>query len=180
MAGTLGQSSFPLEGFIQRHPAAATAVLRSGLETALSMVRQSDAVVSPPARIIYRLMHADPALASDLIVAFDERGETGLVAESLAYFAYDEDRSKVVPGLINALEGDGNLLQGLLGKQGPDWLTRRLAEAFLLHGDDGPADFRARYRSTLNAAVATLGDASVRADLEAVIEKATAGNESGR
>ena len=180
MAGTLGQSSFPLEGFIQRHPAAATAVLRSGLETALSMVRQSDAVVSPPARIIYLLMHADPALASDLIVASDERGSTVLVAEALAYFAYDEDRSKVVPGLINALEGDGNLLQGLLGKQGPDWLTRRLAEAFLLHGDDGPADFRARYRSTLNAAVATLGDASVRVDLEAVIEKATAGKESGR
>ena len=180
MAGTLGQSSFPLEGFIQRHPAAATAVLRSGLETALSMVRQSDAVVSPPARIIYRLMHADAALASDLIVAFDERGETGLVAESLAYFAYDEDRSKVVPGLINALEGDGDLLQGLLSKRGPDWLTRRLMEAFLLHGDDGPADFQARYRSTLNAAVATLGDASVRAELEAVIEKATTGIESGR
>ena len=103
-----------------------------------------------------------------------------MVAESLAYFAYDEDRSKVVPGLINALEGDGDLLQGLLSKQGPDWLTRRLMEAFLLHGDDGPADFQARYRSTLNAAVATLGDASVRAELEAVIEKATTGIESGR
>ena len=180
MAGILGQPSFPLEGFIQNHPAAATAVLRSDLETALTIPRQSDAVVSSPARIIYRLMHADAALASDLIVAFDERGETGLVVESLAYFAYDEDRSKVVPGLINALEGDGDLLQGLLSKQGPDWLMRRLMEAFLLHGDDGPADFQARYRSTLNAAVATLGDASVRAELEAVIEKATTGNESGR
>ncbi len=180
MAGILGQQSFPLEGFINRHPAAATAVIGSDLETALSMVRQSDAVVSPPARIIYRLMHADPDLASDMIVALDEREETGLVVESLAYFAYDEERSKVVPGLINSLERDGKLLQDLVTKQGPDWLMDRLGEAFLLHGDDGPQDFRARYRSTLNAAVATLGDASVRKELEGVIEKAAGANESGR
>jgi hypothetical protein len=115
-----------------------------------------------------------------MIVALDEREETGLVVESLAYFAYDEERSKVVPGLINSLERDGKLLQDLVTKQGPDWLMDRLGEAFLLHGDDGPQDFRARYRSTLNAAVATLGDASVRKELEGVIEKAAGANESGR
>ena len=103
-----------------------------------------------------------------------------MVAESLAYFAYDEDRSKVVTGLINSLERDGRLLQALVSKQGPDWLARRLGEAFLLHGEDGPQDFRARYRSTLNASVATLGDVSVRKELEGVIEKAAAANESGR
>jgi hypothetical protein len=71
------------------------------------------------------------------------------------------------------------LLQSLFKKQGEDWLTQRLGEAFSLHGDDGPEDFRARYRSTLDAAVATLGDAGEREELRRVIETA-AGNKSGR
>ena len=180
MASIAGQDSFPLEGFIRRHPAATTAVLRSDMGAALAMIRESDAVVSPSARIMYRLIHADPDLASDMMVALDERGETGLVVESLAYFAYDEERAKLLPSLVNALEGDGRFLQALLKKQGPDWLAQRLGEAFSLHGDDGPADFRNRYLATLNAAAATLGNASVRKELEGVIEKAAVGNESGR
>jgi hypothetical protein len=180
MAGILGQSSFPLEGFIMAHSAAAGAVLRSGMEAALSIVRQSDAVVSPPARIMYRLIHADPDLASEMMVALDGQGDKGLVVESLAYFAYDEGRSKLLPGLSNALNRDGNLLQSLLREKGADWLTERLGEAFSLYGDDGPEDFRAQYRATLDAAAATLGDAVVRKELERIIETAAAGNAFGR
>ena len=179
MTGILGQDSFPMEGFIMAQPAAAIAAMRSDMEAALVIVRQSDAVVSPPARMMYRLIHADPDLASDMMVALGEQGDTGLVVEALAYFAYDQERSKRLSVLANALERDGMQLQGLFKKQGADWLTLRLGEAFSLHGDDGPEDFSARYRSTLDAAVATLEDAGEREGLQRVIE-AAAENKSGR
>jgi hypothetical protein len=180
ITGILGQDSFPMEGFIVAQPAAAVAAMRSDMEAALAIVRNSDAVVSSPARIMYRLIHADPDLSSDMMVALDEQGDTGLVVESLAYFAYDEERSKSLSDLADALDRDGKLLQALLKKRGQDWLTQRLGEAFSLHGVDGPEDFRARYRSTLDAAVATLGDAGEREELQRVIELAAAGNKSGR
>ena len=180
MTGILGQDSFPMEGFIMAQPAAAVAVMRSDKEAALAIVRQSDAVVSPPARIMYRLIHADPDLATAMMVALDEQGDTGLVVESLAYFAYDEERSKLLSGLADALDQDGKLLQGLLKQKGSDWLTQRLGEAFSLHGGDGPEDFRARYRSTLDAATATLGEAGERENLQRIIELAATGKKSER
>jgi len=179
MAGILGQDSFPMEGFIMAQPAAAVAVMRSDKEAALAIVRQSDAVVSPPARIMYRLIHADPDLASDMLIYLDDEGDRGLVVESLAYFAYDEERSTRLSGLADALERDGKLLQVLLAKQGADWLSQRLGEAFLLHDDGGPEDFPARYRSTLDAAATTLGDAGGQESLRQVIETA-AGSEIRR
>ena len=168
-----------MEGFIVTQPAAAVATMRSDMEMALDFVRQSDAVVSPPARILYRLFHADPDLASDMLIYLDDQGDRGLVVESLAYFAYDEERSTRLSGLADALERDGKLLQGLLAKQGADWLSQRLEEAFLLHGDGGPEDFPARYRSTLDAAATTLGDAGAQESLRQVIETA-AGSEIRR
>ena len=179
MAGILGQDSFPMEGCIVTQPAAAVAAMRSDMEMALDFVRQSDAVVSPPARILYRLFHADPDLASDMLIYLDDQGDRGLVVESLAYFAYDEERSTRLSGLADALERDGKLLQGLLAKQGADWLSQRLGEAFLLHDDGGPEDFPARYRSTLDAAATTLGDAGDQESLRQVIETA-AGSEIRR
>ena len=179
MAGILGQESFSMEGFIMAQPAAAVTAMRSDMEAALTIVGHSDAVISPPARIMYRLIHADPDLASDMMVALDEQGDTGLVVESLAYFAYDDERSKLLSGLADALGQDGKLLQALLKEQGAEWLTQRLGEAFSLHGGDGPEDFRSRYRSTLDAAVATLEDADEQEELRRVIETA-AGNKSGR
>ncbi|MBQ11461.1 MAG: hypothetical protein CMJ45_07925 [Planctomyces sp.] len=179
MAGILGQESFSMEGFIMAQPAAAVTAMRSDMEAALTIVGHSDAVISPPARIMYRLIHADPDLASDMMVALDEQGDTGLMVESLAYFAYDDERSKLLSGLADALGQDGKLLQALLKEQGAEWLTQRLGEAFSLHGGDGPEDFRSRYRSTLDAAVATLEDADEQEELRRVIETA-AGNKSGR
>ncbi|PKB79259.1 MAG: hypothetical protein BZY88_14435, partial [SAR202 cluster bacterium Io17-Chloro-G9] len=185
MLEVLRETPFPLEGFILRQPEAAASLLAGDLDIAVRLVQESDPVVSPPARIIHRLINADPALAALLVQALEDRGEDELVMESLAYLAYDKARWDRVPGLPISLEGDGQFLSTLLGLQGADGLALRLGESFQVYGRraaDGQmdAEFLSRYRETLEAAVSFLPDAGAREELERIIALAAqAGNAGG-
>ena len=185
MLEVLAETAIPLEAFIQQQPGAAVALLDSDLETAVGLVLESDPVVSPPARIIYRLINADPELAARLVQALEDLGEDQVVMESLAYFAYDKYRSERVPGLPISLEQDGRFLSSLLREQGPEGLIRRLGEVFQVYGRrsaDGQVDagFLFQYRVTLEAAVALLPDAGTREELERIIALAArVGNAGG-
>ena len=185
MVEVLRETPFPLEGFIRRQPGAAVSLLDSDLETAVGLVRESDPVVSPPARIIYRLINADPVLAAQLVQALADRGYDVLVMESLAYFAYDKSRSELVPGLPISLERDGQFLRALLRQQGSEGLARRLGEAFQVYGGRSAggqvdAGFLSQYRETLEAAVSLLPDTGTREELRRIIARAAqVGNAGG-
>ena len=170
------ETPFPLEGFIRDQATAAVALLESDLEAALRLVRQSDPVLSPPARIVHAVIHTDPVLAASLVQALDEQGEAGLVVESLAYFAYDLRRLERVPTLPLSLEQDGRFLRALLRNLGAAVLTQRLRETFSVFADRAatsqvPPDFLAQYHATLDAAAATVPGTAVRQQLINIIEQ---------
>ena len=185
MVEVLRETPFPLEGFIWRQPRAAVALLDSGLETAVRLVRESDPVVSPPARIIYRLINADPVLAARLVQVLEDSGYDELVMESLAYLAYDKSRSERVPGLPISLERDGQFLRALLSQQGSEGMARRLGEVFQVYGRRSAggqvdAGFLSQYRETLEAAVSFVPDAGTREELWRIITRAAqSGNVGG-
>ena len=52
-------SPFPLEGMILAQPEAAATIFRNNIEIALSLATNSDSLLAPPWRIIYRLIKAD-------------------------------------------------------------------------------------------------------------------------
>lgn len=159
VAEIITDSPFPLEGFILTQPEAASKIMSGDISTALRLVQGSDAVVSPPARIVYRLVHSDPSLAASIVAELDRRGEGGLVTEALAYFAYDKTRSGRFPQLPISLEQVGAFLDRLAITQGPPWLEDRLSATVRLHrqrtasGEVSP-DFLSHYRLTLDAAAA--------------------------
>ena len=167
MLQLLEEIPFPLEGFIRQQPRAAVALLDSDLEATLRLVRHSDPVLSPPARIIYRLIHADPVFAAGLVQALAEQGEAELVMESLVYLAYDQTRLERAPELPISLDQDGRFLRALLQKLGSPGLVQRLSEAFSVFasraatGEVSP-DFLTQYQATLKAAAATLQETSIR------------------
>jgi len=170
----LRRTPFPLEGFIKQQPRAALVVLTSDMSSAVRLVRSSDRVLSPPARIVYRLINADPEWAAQLVVALGASGEEALVTESLAYMAYDKGRLERLPELPISLERDGEFLEALLVDQGPDWLLERLNEAYALFGDRAaanqvPDEFQYQYLVTLEAAVATVPYAVTRSELQRLI-----------
>ena len=155
----IGRSGFPLEGLIQSQPSAASRVLSADIDTAMRLVESSDPVLAPPARIIYRLVFADPVLAARLVDGFDRRGDGNIVVESLAYLAYDKSRSEKFPALPISLEQDGAFLAQLLSTNGEAWLAGQLkasVRAYSSRADNGevPPEFLAQYRQTLQAAAA--------------------------
>lgn len=185
MVEVLRETPFPLEAFIRQQPRSAMALLDSNMETAVELVRESDPVVSPPARIIYRIINADPALAARLVQALGDRGEETLVMESLAYLAYDKSRLERVAGLPISLERDGRFLSAVLREQGSEELARRLGEAFEVYGRRAAggqvdAGFILRFRETLEAAVSLLPNTGARKELDRIIARAAqAGNSGG-
>ena len=161
VARVMAETPFPLEGMIMNQPAAASAALSGDLGLAVVVVENSDGVAAPPARIIYRLIMADPDLAATLVIALEHRGQTKMVSESLSYFAYDKARLERFPQLLISLSQDGAFLHSLLERQGEGWLQRRLAEAVALYRERAAAgqvapDFLQQYRETLQAAADTL------------------------
>jgi hypothetical protein len=180
----LEDTPFPLERFIQQQPQAAVGLLGSDLEAALRLVRGSDPVLSPPARIIYRLIGAGPELAARLTQALEEHGDNQLVVESLAYMAYDKDRAERVPSLAISLEQDGRFFSAMLSRWGTEGLARRLGEAFDLFGEraaanEVSADFLSQYRDTLEAAADTKADPAVSNQIRRAINLAAAGHSAG-
>ena len=152
---------FPIEGMILRQPGAAAAALSGDIQLAAALVKDSDPVLAPPARIIHRLIFADPSLAAKLVTTLYEQGESLLVTESLAYFAYDKARSDKYPQLPISVAKDGEFLESLLIRQGDEWLTNRLAGAMELYegrvaAGEVPSAFLRHYRDTLQAAADSL------------------------
>ena len=171
-------TSFPLEGIIRRQPAFAAAALSSNISAAVELVENSDAVIAPPARIIYRLISANPQLAATLLIALEGRGQGWLVAESLAYFAYDKARAETYPLLTISLSQDGAFLSFLVERQGEEWFQDRLSEVVALYRvraaiGEVEADFLVQYRETLEGAANTIG-LEDRGRLMQIIRKAFA------
>jgi len=168
---------FPLEGMILAQPEAAATIFRSDLEMALFLVTNSDTLLAPPWRIIYRLVKADPALAAEVLAEFHRRGEPGLVAESLGYLAYDKDRQVLSSQLPVSLEQDGRFLGELLRLESAPWLEARLGESvelFRQRVEDGEVsnDFLEHYRETLEFAASFLTGGETRTILTGIIRRA--------
>ena len=170
----IAASPFPLERFIARHPAAAVDLLATDLDITSKMVKDSDPVILAPGRLVYRLIYADPAFAARLVERLDELGETALVVESLAHFAYDADRLQAVPALPISLERDARFLKTLFQDQGAEWLEGRLKEASNLYSQrvearEAPDDFLRAYERTLRAAASRLEDREIARTLDEII-----------
>jgi len=173
-AQMLLNTRFPLEGFILTQPEGADSIFENDI--GVSLVLNSDPVLAPPWRIIYRLIKDNPSQAARLLAEFHQRGETNLVAESLAYLAYDKDRSEKAPLLPISLEGDFRFLTALFTTEGDEWLKDRLSESVELYrqrvadGEVSP-EFLDRYRETLKFAAA-YRRRGTSDDLTAIIRRA--------
>ena len=173
----LRDTPFPLEGFILNEQLAAAALLASDIGAAVELLKQSDPVVSPPARNVYRMVQEDADLAARLVAAFNDIGEMDSVVESIAYLAYDKARWERVPSLPISLVQDGKYLAALADHLGEDALTARLREAFSLYRQRASSgqvaeDFPVEFRATLDAATATITLPTVRDDLTRIISVA--------
>jgi len=173
----LMDSPFPLEGMILAQPAAASSIFKSDREFGLALVRNSDSLIAPPWRIMYRLVKTDPSLAAGMLAEFQRRGEAVLVAESLAYLAYDKDRQERSSLLPISLEDDGRFLDALFKEEGAEWLAARLSESVELYrqrvsANEVGADFLERYRETLEFAAAFLDDRETGKGLTEIIRRA--------
>ena len=154
---------FPLERFIELHPAVAADLLAGNLDLASRIVEASDPVTFPPARVVYRLIYADPELAARLVRRLDSGGSHALVLEALAQIAYDVDRLQAVPVRPISLEMDGRFLKRLGDDLGYEWLESRLGQVIDLYrgrvdSSEVPQDFLQAYERTLLNAAATLED----------------------
>ena len=172
--GAVGESPFPMERFMKLNPQTSVEMLASDLDATVDLVTASDTVNFPPARFVYRLIQADPRFAARLVARLDQRGETELVTESLAHFAYDADRLREVPTLPISLEGDGLFLAGLLNKLGEQRLEERLGDAVALYrkraeDSEVDGDFLKAYERTLREAVSLLEDGAARGTLQEMI-----------
>ena len=170
-------SPFPLEGMILAQPVAASSIFKSDRESGLALVRNSDSLIAPPWRIMYRLVKAAPSLAAGMLAEFQRRGEAVLVAESLAYLAYDKDRQERSSLLPISLEDDGRFLGALFKEEGAEWLAVRLSESVELYrqrvsANEVSADFLERYRETLEFAAGFLDDRETRKGLTEIIRRA--------
>ena len=173
---TMVATPFPLEGMVLSQPAAVSTALSADLEAAVALVESSDRVVSPPARILYRLIGADPFLAARLVSELDNTGQSDLVTESLAYIAYDKVRSEKYPALAISLEKDEEFLSSLLELKSESWLYERISSAVSVYRqrmarEEVAPDFLYRYRETLHAA-AELAEGDSRQHLRRVIAEA--------
>ena len=162
---------------IAYRPDDALAILRSDLETTLDLVLESGPVSVPPARLIYQISYFDPNLAADVITGLQNRGEDDVVHEALAYFAYDLERFWEYPDQRISLRRNGELLSGLLARNGSWRLSRMLGGAVdkfqleLLLGNVDH-DFLKAYEETLRASAGTTSEERVQAILARVIVEA--------
>ena len=175
MAGILRHERFPLHGFIRSQPEAAVLVLSSEIKSAVNMVRDSDPVVSPPARIVHALVQAGPDFAAALVAELDANGEEELVVASLGYIAYDARRTKTAPSSEISLAQDARFLEALLANNGPEWLSEKLGRVFsFFTGPESgrPAHFAFQFRATLLAAAEHLDDPAGRETIREITGRA--------
>ena len=144
-ARLVSETSFSLEGMILNQPEAAVAMLSADSALSIALVKGSDPLTAPPARIVYRLIAADPGLAATIIITLDQDGHRETAVEALAYLAYDKARSEKYPQLPISLTQDGDFLKSLLERQGAAWLSARLANPWTCTASGRP---RGRLRRT--------------------------------
>ncbi len=163
--------------FIAYKPEEALEILSADMETTLDLVLESGPVRVPPARLIYWISYFDADLAAEIVSGLRARGEDEVVYESVAYFAYDLERSREYPNQRISLEQDGEFLIGLLSRNGAWRLSRMMNGAIekyrievLMGNVDG--DFLNAYRETLREAVSAISGARDRVLLERVIGEA--------
>ena len=163
--------------FIAYKPEEALEILASDIETTLDLVLESGPVRVPPARLIYWISYFDADFAAEIVSGLGARGEDEVVYESVAYFAYDLERSRDYPNQRISLERDGEFLLGLLKRDGAWRLSRMMngaiekyrIEVLMGNVDD---DFLNAYRETLREAVSTISGVRDRVLLERVIGEA--------
>ncbi len=156
-AGTaqlLLETPFPLEGFILAQPEATTLLFAGDVDVSLELIQNSDPLLAPAARIIYRLINSSPGQAAHLLTQFYEQGANNTVSESLAHLAYDKDRGKRSSELPISLESNFDFLNRLLVLEGEDWLEARFSESANLFRErarngEVNADFLDHYRESL-------------------------------
>ena len=170
----ISNSPFHMERFLALHPESAVELLATDLNIAMKMIKNSDTIILPPPRFVYRLIFADPRFAAQIVSLLDDEGQTGLVVESLAHFAYDADRLLAVATLPISLEKDGEFLEALLEEKGEGWLEARLGEAVTLYEKrvemgEVDSDFLTAYERTLVSAVSTLDDEESRRTLRQIV-----------
>ena len=161
---------FPVGGFIGLYPNEALAVLSSDLAVAAEMVKTSDPVILPPARFVYLLIFDNPEFAAHLVEELSTEGESDLVVEILAHFAYDAPRLDAISSLPISLANNGLFLGKLLDDLGAPWLEsqmRLVVEVYSVRIEAGEvcSDFLDAYQGTLSEAVASLEDEKKRAQL---------------
>jgi hypothetical protein len=169
---------FPLEGLVRQKPSSAVGLLVWDISSSARLVRDSDPILAPPARIIYRLISADPSAAATILLAMEDIGEQMLVSEALGYIAYDCSRRERFPGLSISLERDGEFLQALVSQESAPWLEAHLDQAFSLFGTRATnnqvgSQFLLEFGSTLEAAAATVQDPTARGQLNDIIFRVT-------
>ncbi len=163
--------------FIAYKPEEALEILASDIETTLGLVLESGPVRVPPARLIYWIAYFDADFAAEIVSGLGGRGEDEVVYESVAYFAYDLERSREYPNQRISLERDGEFLLGLLRRNGAWGLSSMMNGAIekyrmevWMGNVDG--DFLDAYRETLLEAVSTISGAKDRVLMERVIGEA--------
>jgi hypothetical protein len=119
----------PLLRFFRLHPREASAVLSSDLEGALDLLSRADPDRYPPARQLYEVVHADPAVAARLVARLAEQGRDEVAEEVVLALAYDQARSQANPGLPISMAHDGILLREMLVSPGARWLEAHLPPA---------------------------------------------------
>ncbi len=163
--------------FIAYKPEETVAILSSDLQTTLDLVLESGPVRTPPARLIYQIAYFDVDFAAEIVSGLGRRGEDEVVQESLAYFAYDLERSRDYPEQRISLEKDGEFLSGLMERNGSWWLIRMLAGAVEKYGREVSMgnvdrDFLEAFKETLGAAVTTIEGPWEKERLGRVVEEA--------
>ena len=163
--------------FIAYKPEEALEILASDIETTLGLVLESGPVRVPPARLIYWIAYFEADFAAEIVSGLGARGEDEVVYESVAYFAYDLERSREYPNQRISLERDGEFLLGLLSRNGAWRLSRMMNGAIekyrmevWMGNVDG--DFLDAYGETLLEAVSTISGAKDRVLMERVIGEA--------
>ena len=157
-------------------PRWALQILRSDMELMLDLVLESEPVRTPPARLIYQIAYYDADLAAEIVSGLGRRGEDEVVRESLAYFAYDLERSREYPEQRISLERNGEFLSGLVEREGGWWLSRKLDDtvqryAWEVKAGNVDGDFLDAYRETLEAAVATLSEVEERTLVDRTVDE---------
>ena len=170
------ESGLLVEPFLVNFPREASALVSTEPVVAAEVFRAANPVRLPPARAIYRLVQADPAVAARLTLQYEQLGDLETVQDALVFFAYDAPRLRRQPGLPISLDNNGRFLAELLRLCGEAWLRGHLAafqERHQAQLEAGEADggFLGAYRETVRASLATLEDEE-RRRIEGVVADA--------